>query len=222
MKAGSVVENSNQTDLNSIGNRGFFDHWASVLGILVLVMAIGSGLGIWAAQRMEVPTEAEIAEPSEATLPPSLAPSEEHQDASIRSIFARVAGCISTARESIPVTFYIADTPELRQRGLQGVPGLPENHGMLFVYDSVQPSESQFWMYQTPMNLDISYLDSNGQIQSIQQMQSCSTDASSCPRYKAGIPFKAAAEFPQGFYRNNGITVGDRISLNAFGDCSNS
>ncbi|WP_372997728.1 DUF192 domain-containing protein [Marinobacter sp.] len=209
-----------QSDLDNKSQSSIFDHWISVLGIIALVSFIGAGLGIFAGIKLEsLPSNRPIPAPPISTENKTSA--EQSGDSLVRSIFARVSGCIITARDEISVIFYIADTPELRQRGLQGVPGLPKNHGMLFVYDTIQPSESQFWMYQTPMNLDISYLDSEGQIQSIQQMQACSLDSDSCPRYKAGIPFKAAAEFPQGFYRANGITVGDRISLNAFGSCGN-
>ena len=186
-----------------------------------MVSLIGAGLGIFAGKNLQESSLATSAiHPAPST--PSTIKKEPAQDSAIRSIFARISGCISTVSKQIPVTFYIADTPELRQRGLQGVPGLPAHHGMLFVYESVQPAETRFWMYQTPMNLDISYLDASGQIQSIQQMQACSLSANSCAKYKAGIPFKAAAEFPQGFYRSNGVTVGDRISLNAFGNCDNS
>jgi len=218
------VGKSDPSNLDFESRPSFFDHWASVLGVVLLVSFIGGGLGILAGKKLEQApgnssAAVDLADPAESPSTQSGSTESEPLQSSIRSIFPRVPGCITTATEQIPVTLYLADTPELRQRGLQGVPGLPKNHGMLFMYDTVQPSESQFWMYQTPMNLDISYLDSKGQIQSIQQMQSCSLDAESCPKYKAGIPFKAAAEFPQGFYRSNSITVGDRISLSAFGAC---
>lgn len=216
-----VGKSSHQNNLDTVNKDSLFDHWSTVLFMIVLTASIGAGLGVFAGMKLDKPSP-QITSLGETSTQSAEVKEPQADDSAIRSIFARISGCVTTAKKQIPVTFYIADTPELRQRGLQGVPGLPRNHGMLFVYDSVQPAETQFWMYQTPMNLDISYLDSSGQIQSIQQMQSCSQASNSCPKYKAGIPFKAAAEFPQGFYREKGITVGDRISVNAFGDCGNS
>jgi hypothetical protein len=90
---------------------------------------------------------------------------------------------------------------------------------MLFVYEKMRSAEARFWMHKTLMNLDIAYLDANGRIRTIQQMPSCDGSADSCPSYPAGVPFLAAAEFPQGFFRQHGITVGDRISADYFSDC---
>jgi len=137
----------------------------------------------------------------------------------VPSAFARLPGCVSTAQNNIPVTLYVADTPQLRQRGLQGVRGLPSGHGMLFSYDSEQPASTSFWMYNTPIDLDIAFLDRQGTVQAIRRMQSCSGEPQSCPPYPAGTRFHGAVEFPSGFFRNNAITVGDQISVDLFMSC---
>lgn len=133
--------------------------------------------------------------------------------------FSEIKACIVTNDEHIPLRMYLANTPQLRKKGLQEVAALPANTGMLFVYNQIRSAESQFWMHNTLMNLDIAYLDGHGTIRTIQQMPSCSSSAEDCPRYQAGVPFLAAAEFPQGFFRKNGVTVGDRLSTDFFSDC---
>ena len=50
----------------------------------------------------------------------------------------------------------VADTEELRETGLQGVTDLPQDEGMLFVFD--EPDEVSFWMAETKINLDIIFI----------------------------------------------------------------
>lgn len=59
----------------------------------------------------------------------------------------------------------IADTEELRQRGLMFRDPLPDDRGMLFQFP--QAAEQSFWMRNTPSSLDIIYIDPRGRIVSI-------------------------------------------------------
>ena len=56
----------------------------------------------------------------------------------------------------------IASTEEEREQGLQETTELAANEGMLFVYD--EPQEVSFWMYNTPINLDIIFIDEDWNI----------------------------------------------------------
>lgn len=56
----------------------------------------------------------------------------------------------------------IADTEELREKGLQGVTNLPANEGMLFVFD--EPQSVAFWMKDTYIPLDIIYISQDGEV----------------------------------------------------------
>lgn len=59
----------------------------------------------------------------------------------------------------------IADTPETRARGLMFRRALPEGQGMLFVYERAQPMS--FWMRNTPLPLDILFMDDRGLLRHI-------------------------------------------------------
>jgi hypothetical protein len=63
------------------------------------------------------------------------------------------------------VTAAIADTYELRYRGLSATASLPEDRGMLFVYDA--PGELTFVMRRMDFGIDIVYADADGTITSI-------------------------------------------------------
>src|SRR5690606_29201319 len=72
----------------------------------------------------------------------------------------------------------IAATEASRSYGLMNRASLPANHGMLFVFDSV--SMPCFWMKNTPLPLSIAFLDTNGRIVNIADMQPHSLDTH-CP-----------------------------------------
>ena len=61
----------------------------------------------------------------------------------------------------------IAKTESEKEKGLQGVKNLPENEGMLFVYD--KPQTVSFWMKDTLIPLDIIFIDEDQEVISIYQ-----------------------------------------------------
>ena len=67
----------------------------------------------------------------------------------------QITGYIAGVRHELMV----ADTPETRATGLMHVTSLPENTGMLFVFD--KPGYYPFWMKNTYLPLDLIYLNSN-------------------------------------------------------------
>src|SRR5215210_2053596 len=100
----------------------------------------------------------------------------------------------------------IADDDAERQRGLMERTALAENAGMLFVFDREQALS--FWMRNTLIPLSIAYIDSEGRIVDIQDMQPL--DETSHP---SAEPAQYALEVNQGFFAERGIEVGDEVEL---------
>ena len=63
----------------------------------------------------------------------------------------------------------VVTTPEQRATGLMNRFSLQPDHGMLFVFDRPQPLS--FWMKNTYIPLSIAFLDENGTILNIEDMQ---------------------------------------------------
>jgi hypothetical protein len=61
----------------------------------------------------------------------------------------------------------IADNDAERAQGLMYRPSMPENQGMLFIFQTAEPQ--QFWMKNTVMSLDIIYVGADNKIISIQR-----------------------------------------------------
>lgn len=59
----------------------------------------------------------------------------------------------------------VAETEEEKEIGLQNTHYLPENEGMLFVYD--EPDEISFWMKDTPLSLDIIFINEDYEVISV-------------------------------------------------------
>jgi uncharacterized membrane protein (UPF0127 family) len=119
------------------------------------------------------------------------------------------AGLAQAAVTTLTVRFFqitaeVADTPALRTRGLMGRQSLPPNHGMLFVFE--QPQQQCFWMRNTPLPLTIAFMDDEGRISSMADMQPFS-EATHCSQ----VPVRYALEMEQGWFAKRGIQPGEII-----------
>lgn len=100
----------------------------------------------------------------------------------------------------------LAATPSARSRGLKDTTELPENKGMLFVFD--REETQSFWMEDTPIDLDIAFLDAAFRVVDIQQM-----DALSLAIHASTQPASYALEVRVGWFAEKGIRVGDVARL---------
>jgi uncharacterized membrane protein (UPF0127 family) len=106
----------------------------------------------------------------------------------------------------VKVIAEIADTPALRERGLMGRDSLPGNEGMLFVYADEQVRS--FWMRNTPLALDIAFVDRNGSILNIETMEPHSDEAT-----LSVSPAMYALEMAAGWFASNDVGTGARIEF---------
>jgi uncharacterized membrane protein (UPF0127 family) len=121
---------------------------------------------------------------------------------------------IVRASDTLRISAEIAETEDQRQLGLMERRSLPDQHGMIFVYDSVQDAASSFWMFRTRIPLDIAFADSMGVIRSIQQMQPCeSPNPQLCRTYPAQTRYKYALEMNLGFFEQQGVNIGDTVRI---------
>jgi uncharacterized protein len=108
----------------------------------------------------------------------------------------------------------IAETDRQMRVGMQGRESLPDDRGMLFLFDEEQPADSGFWMFRTLIPLSIAFLDADGVVVALRDMEPCPRRFSLlCPRYLAGVPYTAALEVGQGVFARLGVQVGDRVTL---------
>lgn len=123
--------------------------------------------------------------------------------------FARTEIVFVDGDQRVVMPVLVADTPELRATGLMGRTTLPDDAGMLFVFDD--ESQSPFWMKDTSLPLTIAYVGEDGTVQQLTDMDPCSEDP--CPRYPADQQYRYAVEVNQGFYARHGITPGWSLEL---------
>ena len=143
-----------------------------------------------------------------AGAPASVLSTEQSQDATgqpragasglIRTVELRVGG--------VSVIAEIADTPALRERGLMDRDSLPENQGMVFVYPDEQVRS--FWMRNTPLALDIAFVDKNGSILNIETMEPNSDETT-----LSVSPAMYALEMSAGWFASNDVGPGARIEF---------
>jgi len=111
--------------------------------------------------------------------------------------FVRMDGSVAAS-----IDIEIADTPETRTQGLMGQTSLKYTEGMLFIFEYQKPHN--FWMKNTPISLDIIFLDQDGCVVNIAE----STTPMSDTIYSPEAPIKYAAEVSAGFAKHFKIEKG--------------
>ena len=111
---------------------------------------------------------------------------------------------VATESDAFMFTVEIADTPELRARGLMFRQRLPEDRGMLF--DVVNPRPVSMWMKNTYISLDMLFIREDGTIAYIAE----NTVPKSLDMIGISEPVLAVLELAGGTARKHGIRAGDR------------
>lgn len=119
---------------------------------------------------------------------------------------------IATTDDAFMFTVEVADTAELRLRGLMFRQRLPEDRGMLFVFDNPRPAS--MWMKNTLIPLDMLFVREDGTIAYIAE----NTTPGSLDGIGISEPVKAVLELAGGTTARHGIRAGDKVYHRLFKD----
>jgi uncharacterized membrane protein (UPF0127 family) len=99
----------------------------------------------------------------------------------------------------------VASTPDQRMTGLMHRKEMPQNEGMLFVFES--PSQQCFWMKNTLLPLSIAFVADDGTIVNIDEMKAQTLDSHCSER-----PVRYVLEMNTGWFARKGIKAGAKLA----------
>jgi uncharacterized membrane protein (UPF0127 family) len=148
-------------------------------------------------------------------LPGEIAMSSVKCSLCLAMLFAAVLGASGNAAADPLLTYplriksheiraEIANTEETRLRGLMFRDGLAENSGMVFSYP--EPGVNAMWMKNTRIALSVAFMDRNGRILNIENMDPFSEQA-----HASAGDAAYALEMNRGWFGKRGIKPGDRV-----------
>ncbi len=103
-----------------------------------------------------------------------------------------------------PITLEVARTAKAQKTGLMHRENLADNAGMIFLFN--RPQFTGFWMKDTPLDLDIAFLDAEGVVFHTDTMKANTEDI----HYSYGLA-TYAIELKKGSLKRLGIGVGSKI-----------
>jgi uncharacterized membrane protein (UPF0127 family) len=103
-----------------------------------------------------------------------------------------------------PLRAELANDDETRRTGLMFRERMPDNSGMLFVYEAEE--RHAMWMKNTLIGLSVAFIDKRGRIINIEDMEPQTEEA-----HAARAPAAFALEVNRGWFKKRGIRIGDRI-----------
>jgi len=104
----------------------------------------------------------------------------------------------------------IADNDAAREHGLMDRESMPQDHGMLFVFQDDAPRA--FWMKNCKFPQDMLFFDADRRLVSVQHdVPACTADP--CPPYSSGAPARYVLELNAGQARKLGLAPGDEMQI---------
>ncbi|MGZ3745991.1 MAG: DUF192 domain-containing protein [Pseudobdellovibrionaceae bacterium] len=120
-------------------------------------------------------------------------------------------GKIKLAGKTISVE--LAKTQAQHERGLMFRKNLPENEGMLFVFNNEETR--YFWMKDTFVDLSIGYFNKEKVLVDIQEMKATSVLESRPPSYPSALPAMYALEMKKGWFTKNKLKIGQKFQFSS-------
>jgi len=108
------------------------------------------------------------------------------------------------------LTVELAETPSAQQKGLSGRPSLPNDHGMLFVFD--HEDYWGFWMIDMNFPLDIIWFNSNRQVVFMEEdLPPCAPQ--NCPVFTPTSKAMYVLEVNAGFAVTDHVIIGTSFTF---------
>lgn len=114
---------------------------------------------------------------------------------------------VDNGKHQYTLTVEVVQSEAERAQGLMGRTELPDNQGMLFVY--TQTTQSPFWMKNTLIPLSIGFLDEEGTLLQVLDMEPCRKEP--CALYVPAVPYRYALEVSKGWFKAHGIEKGAKM-----------
>ncbi|MGH3087955.1 MAG: DUF192 domain-containing protein [Rubrobacteraceae bacterium] len=186
--------------------RKFSMPFAALLSLFLLLAGCGGESGEGSSET--APTTARSAVSSEASGPCSRTPLVEEAPDDLEAPLSEPEPLTINASGggTVEIKVETADDDAERAQGLMFRESLGEECGMLFVFD--RERSLSFWMRNTYVPLSIAYIDADGRIVSIHDMEPL--DETSVP---SEDPAQYALEVNQSFFEERRVEVGDRVEL---------
>jgi hypothetical protein len=105
---------------------------------------------------------------------------------------------------SVKLNVEIVRTPRERARGLMFRKSLPQDQGMLFIYEG--SDIRGFWMKDTYIPLSLAYIDENCRIIQLVDMEPLERKS-----YPSASPAQFVLEVNRGWFEKNNVKVGDIV-----------
>lgn len=100
----------------------------------------------------------------------------------------------------------VAATEAQREQGLMYREKMPANAGMLFIFGN--PATQCMWMKNTPLPLSVAFIDADGKIINIEDMQPHTLDSHCSAKT---VPVRYALEMHLGWFKQRNIKPGMSI-----------
>ena len=103
----------------------------------------------------------------------------------------------------------VASAPEERMTGLMFRKEMPQQEGMLFVFE--YPAQQCFWMKNTLLPLSVAFVHDDGTIANIEEMQAQTLDS-----HCSAKPVRYVLEMNKGWFARKGIKAGAKLEGTPF------